>query len=88
MVCISNEQYKLTKHLLYLNTLVYYNSSDKKKIRHNLVDFLNAKLKARISEDSISLSMLSTVVIHEQKDIKQITREPKEAIMVTTNYFS
>lgn len=79
MVCIGNEQYIL---------VVYYNSSDKKKITHNLADFLNAKLKARLSEDSIRLSMLSTVVIHEQKDIKQITREPKEAIMVTIKYFS
>ena len=79
MVCISNEQFKL---------VVCYHSSDKKKITHNLVDFLNAKLKARISEDSIRLSMLSTVVIHEQKDIKEITREPKEAIMVTIKYFS
>ena len=77
--------------------LLLHISSDERMITHNLVDFLNPKLRSRLPNDALSLPryeqsefncchndiILNPLsVLQQPKDPYEITKEPKEAIMV------
>ena len=83
--------------LLFTFYVFLHDSSDKRMITHNLVDFLHPKLRSMLPNDTLSLPRYKQnefdcchndiiykplSLVQKPKDPYKITKEPKEAIMV------